>query len=191
MVWQERSVQSKATITLIRLSYLLDSVSPWTTSTRSSMLSLDNFIPLTLLSASLIDITWILRRTMVHWILVRCSMEIFMATVLPSSLRTLFVPVSIPVVLITLMVSVKEGMNRVGGANWAMLHFVGGSLGLSDGSCLSLSELQAIYNPIDTITFEWDEFDNPIPNSNLMLFGNYGMTMQLTCLSCLTIKLYS
>lgn len=45
----------------------------------------------------------------------------------------------------------------------------------NDGSCLSLKGLQAIYDPIDTVNFEWDEFDNPISNSNLMLFGNYGM----------------
>jgi hypothetical protein len=51
----------------------------------------------------------------------------------------------------------------------------GSSLMTNDGSCLSLKGLQAIYDPIDTVNFEWDEFDNPISNSNLMLFGNYGM----------------
>ncbi|KAI8086467.1 chitin synthase [Halteromyces radiatus] len=49
----------------------------------------------------------------------------------------------------------------------------GSSLATTDGSCLSLSALQAIYNPIDTINFEWDEFRDPIPNSNLVLMGNY------------------
>ncbi|KAI8331019.1 chitin synthase-domain-containing protein [Chlamydoabsidia padenii] len=53
----------------------------------------------------------------------------------------------------------------------------GGSLQLTDGSCLSLSDLQAIYNPMDTITFEWDEFNNPTPNANLLLFGNYVVNM--------------
>ncbi|CAO3590112.1 unnamed protein product [Absidia cylindrospora] len=53
----------------------------------------------------------------------------------------------------------------------------GNSMVTSDGSCLSLSDLQAIYNPIDTINFEWDEFDDPIPNSNMILFGNYVVNM--------------
>ncbi|KAI8338452.1 chitin synthase-domain-containing protein [Chlamydoabsidia padenii] len=51
--------------------------------------------------------------------------------------------------------------------------FGGSSLMTDNGTCLSLRDLQSIYNPIDSINFEWDEFDNPIPNSNLVLFGNY------------------
>ncbi|ORZ11211.1 chitin synthase-domain-containing protein [Absidia repens] len=53
----------------------------------------------------------------------------------------------------------------------------GSSLVTSDGSCLSLADLQSIYNPIDTVNFDWDEFADPIPNSNMMLFGNYVVNM--------------
>ncbi|CAO3646157.1 unnamed protein product [Cunninghamella blakesleeana] len=48
----------------------------------------------------------------------------------------------------------------------------GGFLQPYNNTCLSLEALNNIYSPIDNINFEWDDFRNPLPYSDLVVLGN-------------------